>query len=76
MAPIKNVLEGRHFFAIGFSGVGTMGVASITVQMDSQEYNMYFRTIRQRAQAPGRKYSRGQALFCSWIFGGGHYGRG
>jgi len=55
MAPIKNVLEGRHFFAIGFSGVGTMGVASITVQIDSQEYNMYSGAIRQKVDAPDRQ---------------------
>ena len=76
MHPIKSVLEGRHFFVVGFRGVGTMGAAGIIVEMDSQEYNMYFRTIKQRAQAPGQKYTREQALFRSWILGGAHYGRG
>ena len=47
-----------------------MGVARILVEMDSREYNMYFRTIRQREQAPDQKCSRGQALFRSWISGG------
>ena len=31
---------------------------------------MYFRTIRQKVDAPYRQCSRGQALFCKWIFGG------
>ena len=34
--PIESVLEGRHFFAVGFPGVRTMGVASIIIEMDSQ----------------------------------------
>ena len=60
----------------GFLWVRTIGVANIIVEMDSQEYNMYFGTIRQRAQAPGQKYTREQALFRSWILGGAHYGSG
>ena len=33
--PIENVLEGRHFFVVGFSGVGTMGMDSINVEIHS-----------------------------------------
>ena len=47
-----------------------MGVASIIAEMDSQEYTMYLRIIRQRVDAHDLKYSQGQALVCSWIFGG------
>ena len=53
-----------------------MGVASIIVEMDSHECNMYFGSIRQRVQVPGQKYTREQALFRSCILGGAHYGRG
>ena len=52
MLPIESVLEGRHFFKVGFSGVRT-----INVEMDSQEYTMYFRTIRQTVDAPDRRCS-------------------
>jgi len=70
MPPIESVLECRHFSVVGFWGVRTISIASITVQMDSQGYNMYFRTITRRVDAPDRKCSRGQALFRSWIFEG------
>jgi len=73
MPPIENVLEGRHFFVVGYSGVGTMRVANIIVEMDSHEYSMYFETIRMRVDVPDRKCTRGQALFRSWIFGSAHY---
>jgi len=53
--PIESVLEGRHFFALGFSGVRTMGRASIIVEAHFQEYNTYFRTIIQRVGALDRK---------------------
>ena len=53
-----------------------MSTASIIVEMDSNKYKMYFRTIRQRAQAPNRKCSQGQALFCGWILGGARCGGG
>ena len=76
MPPIESVLEGRHFFAVGFRGVCTMGAASIIAEIDSQEYSLYFSTIRQKVDAPYQKCSRGQALFRSWISGGGHYGCG
>jgi hypothetical protein len=45
--PIQRILEGQQFFAVGFLGVGTIGMASITVETHSREYNTYFRTIRQ-----------------------------
>ena len=43
---IESVLEGRHFFAVGFSGVGTMGMAHINVETHFQEYNTCSSTIR------------------------------
>ena len=64
------MLEGRQFPAVGFSGVGTLSVAHIIVEMCSQEYNMYSRTIRQWVDAPDRKGARGQAVFRSWIYWG------
>ena len=67
--PIQNVLEGRHFFAVGFPGVGTMGRASISVETYFQEYNMYFRAIRQMPEALDPKCSRGQALFPTFHWG-------
>jgi len=74
--PVESTLEGRHVFAVRFRGVRTMGVASVIVEMDSQEYTMYSRTIRLTVDAPDRQCSRGQALFCSWIFGSVHYQHG
>ena len=73
---IQNVLEGRHFFVHEFWRVGTMGMPSISVETYFQEYDMYFRAIRMRPDTPDPKCSRGQALFRSWISGGGHYGEG
>ena len=73
MSPIENVLKGRHFSVVGFWGMHTIAVVHIIIEVDSQEYNTDLRAIRQRAQAPDRKWSRGQALFCSWILGGAHY---
>ena len=67
---IESVLEGRHFFALGFSGAGTVGIAHIIIEMHYQEYYAYYRPIIQRPEAPSRKGSRGQALVRSWIFGG------
>ena len=67
---IESVLEGRHFSVVGFWGVCTIGVAHIIVDIGSQEYNMYFRTIRRRVDGPNRKCAQGHALFHSWIFGG------
>ena len=63
MPQIGNVLEGRHFSVVGFWGVCTIAVAHIIVDIGCQEYNMYFRIIRERVDAPDRKCSRGQALF-------------
>jgi hypothetical protein len=51
-SPIKSVLEGRHFFVVGFWGVRTINMANIIVEMSSQEYNIYFRPIRRRVDAP------------------------
>ena len=70
MPPIERVLEGRQFFAIGFSGAGSMRVVHIIVGTHFQEYNMYSRAIRQQPNAPGRKGARGQAVFRSWIYWG------
>ena len=47
-----------------------MCIASITIVTHFQEYNMYSRAIRQRADAPNRKGARGQADFRSWIYWG------
>jgi hypothetical protein len=33
--PIERVLEGRQFFAVGFSGVGTISMARVIVDMHS-----------------------------------------
>ena len=76
MRPIESALEGRHFFVVGFPGVGTMGMASIIIETYFQEYNMYFRAIRHHPGATNRNGSRGQALFRSLISGGGHSGHG
>ena len=70
MPPIERVLEGRQFSAVGLSGVGTMGMASITIVICFQECNMYSRVIRQQPDAPGQKGARGQAVFRSWIYWG------
>ena len=70
MPPVERVLEGRQFPAVRISGVGTIGVAHIIVEMCSREYNMYSRTIRQWVDAPNRKGARGQAVFRSWIYWG------
>jgi hypothetical protein len=75
MPPIENVLEGRHFFVVGFWGVRTINMVSVIVEMSSQEYNMYFRTIRCSPDPPDRKCSRGQALYRSWILVGARYQR-
>ena len=48
-------------------GLGTMGMASITIVTHLQEYNTYSRVIRQQPNAPGRKGARGQAVSRSWI---------
>ena len=76
MPPVGSVLEGRHFFVVGFPRVGTMGMANIIIETYFQEYNMYFRAIRHHSGAPDRKCSRGQALFRRFISEGGHYGHG
>ena len=55
--PIESVLKGRHFSVLGFWGARAVGVASIIVKMDSQEYTMHLRTIRLRVDAPDRKCS-------------------
>ena len=47
-----------------------MGVASIIVEMTSQEYNMYLGTIKQKVDAPDRIMFSREALFRKWIFGG------
>ena len=57
MPPIESVLEGRHFFVLGFPGVCTMGMASIITETCFQEYNTYFRTIQRCPSAPDRKWS-------------------
>jgi hypothetical protein len=51
-SPIESVLEGRHFFVVKFRGVRTINMANIIVEMSSQEYNIYFRPIRRRVDAP------------------------
>ena len=53
-----------------------MGVAGIIVESHSQDYTVYSTTIRRSPDAPDRKYSPGQALFHSWIFGSAHYQHG
>ena len=70
MPPVERVLEGRQFPAVRISGVGTIGVAHIVVEMCSQEYNIYSRTIRQQVGAPDPMGARGQAVFRSWIYWG------
>ena len=45
-----------------------MGRANITVEIHLQEYNMYFRAIRQTPEAPNRK--------CSYFFAVGFLGAG
>ena len=70
---IEMVLEGRQFFVCEFSGVRTIRVAHITIEIHFQEYNVYYSAIRQRLKAPNRNGARGQALFRAWIFGGVHY---
>ena len=45
-------------------------MASISVEIHSQEYNTYSRAIRQKPGAPDRKGARGQAVFRCWFFKG------
>jgi hypothetical protein len=63
MPPIESVLEGRHFFAVGFWEVRTIGMAHIIVEMDSQEYNMYFRTIGCSPDPPIESVREGRHFF-------------
>ena len=44
--------QGQVVSVAEFWRVGTMGVANIVVKTYYQEYNTYFRTIRQRPVAP------------------------
>ena len=48
--PIESILEGRHFFVVGFWGVRTINITNLIVETHSWEYNVYSRTIRQRLQ--------------------------
>ena len=70
MPPIERVLEGRQFFVVGFSGLGTMDMAGIIIVIHFQEYNTYSRAIRQWIDAPDRRGARGQAVFRSRIYWG------
>ena len=63
----KMFLRAGTFSQLDFRGCA---LANIIIEIDSQEYNVYFRTIRQREYTPDPKCSRGQALFRKWIFGG------
>jgi hypothetical protein len=42
-----------------------MGLAHIIAETHSQEYNAYFRTIRQRLAAPLHRVFKGQPVFRS-----------
>ena len=70
MPSIENVLEGRHFSVVGFSGVRTINIVNIIVEIHSQEYNVYSRTNRQRAQAPRSKVLSRAGTFPQLDFGG------
>ena len=70
---IKSVLEGRHFFIDEFWRVGTMGMASTSVEIHFQKYNMYFRTIRKRPDSLDQHCSQGQACH-QVLFGSGAAG--
>ena len=74
--PVKSTLESRHFSAVAFWGVRTMGVAGIIIESHPQDYTVYSTTIRRRPATPDRKCTRGQALLRGWISGGVHYGCG
>jgi hypothetical protein len=67
------VLEGRQFFVDEFSGVGTACLPHIIVETYFRECNVYFRTIGQRLAALIHRVFKGQAVFCSGVFGGGHW---
>jgi hypothetical protein len=53
-----------------------MGIASIIDEILFQEYNVYYRTIRERVDGPNRMDARGQEVFRNSIFGGGLYRHG
>jgi hypothetical protein len=59
------VLEGRQFFAAGFSGVGAACLPDIIVEMYSREYNVHFRTIGQGLAASIHRVLKGQPVFRS-----------
>ena len=57
------MLRGRQFLAAEIPGVGTTGLPLIIAEMHSQEYNVYFRAMRQRPAAPDPMGNQGQSGF-------------
>ena len=55
-----------------------MNFASIIVEMDSQEYSVYFRTIRRRVDGlvPIENVFEGRHFFTAGFLRGGYYGSG
>jgi uncharacterized protein (AIM24 family) len=64
-------MKGSQFFVVEFSGVGTVYLAYIIAIIHSQEYNVYFRAMRERLAAPDPKGAQGQAIFSAEFSGVG-----
>jgi hypothetical protein len=63
--PIQRALEGRQPCAAEFSRVDTAWLPHIIAETHSQEYNVYFRAMRQRLAALIHKVLKGQPVFRS-----------
>ena len=61
-ALIHWVLESKQIFAAQISGVGTVCLSDIIVEINSLKCNMHLRTIGQRLAAPIHMVLKGQTV--------------